>query len=147
MTAVPPGLTVRDAQILELLHGGANPRRVAAIGAYRRSWAAQDVDRVYAQHVAHTRAAATVWRPPHYPGQPRDVHLTRRQGEVLAELCAGLSSRQISRAHSRSEDTIKTQIGSVLRRLDATDRTQAVALVLTGRVRVLVPAQDRREAS
>lgn len=144
MTAIAPGLTVRDSQILELLRGGATPQRVADIGRYRRSWSTDDVDRVVRQHITREEAAHTVWRPQPYAGTSRDVHLTARQADVLAALCAGDSNSDIGVALGLAEDTVKSHVRAVIAALGADDRLHAAVLALTGRVRVLIPNQHRR---
>ncbi len=62
--------------------------------------------------------------------------LTQRESEVLAHLVRGMNNRAIARALYVSEDTVKTHVRAVLRKLDARDRTQAVAIALR---RGLVP--------
>lgn len=46
MTAIRPGLSARDAQIMQLLHDGAPMQRIIAIGAHRGSWNAWQVGAV-----------------------------------------------------------------------------------------------------
>lgn len=148
MTAIPPGLTVRDAQILELLRGGASRARTAAIGRHRRAWAPEDVDEVIAIHITPPpEARQAVWRPQPFAGVARDVVLTQRLVAVLDDVCAGLNNAEIAAAHRRSENTIAAQVKTLMRALTATSRIEMVALVLTGRVRVLVPIQKPQKAA
>jgi DNA-binding NarL/FixJ family response regulator len=62
--------------------------------------------------------------------------LTGREREVLAEIAQGRSNREIARALSVSEKTVKTHVSSVLAKLGVQDRTQAAL--------VAVRAQERR---
>jgi DNA-binding NarL/FixJ family response regulator len=62
--------------------------------------------------------------------------LTGREREVLAEIAQGRSNREIARALSVSEKTVKTHVSSVLAKLGVQDRTQAALLA--------VRAQERR---
>ncbi len=55
-----------------------------------------------------------------------DGHLTPRQLEVLALLCAGLSNKLICRQLNISPSTCKVHISSILRELGVTSRVQAV---------------------
>jgi DNA-binding NarL/FixJ family response regulator len=56
--------------------------------------------------------------------------LTGREREVLAEIASGRSNREIARALSVSEKTVKTHVSSVLAKLGVQDRTQAALLAV-----------------
>jgi DNA-binding NarL/FixJ family response regulator len=64
----------------------------------------------------------------YWPGA--HLGLTQREGEVLVNLVKGLNNRDIAGALFISEDTVKSHVRSVLRKLGAKDRTQAVSLAL-----------------
>jgi DNA-binding NarL/FixJ family response regulator len=57
-------------------------------------------------------------------------HLTTREREVLAELAKGRSNREIARALSVSEKTVKAHVSAVLAKLGVQDRTQAALLAV-----------------
>ena len=57
--------------------------------------------------------------------------LTRRESDVLDELLQGQSNRQIGRNLFISEDTVKSHVKAILRKLGARDRAHAVSLVLS----------------
>lgn len=57
-------------------------------------------------------------------------HLTAREREVLQLIAAGQSGKQIARTLLISERTVKFHTGSLLRKLGADNRAQAVALAL-----------------
>lgn len=54
--------------------------------------------------------------------------LTPRESEVLQALAAGLTNRAIARQLQVSENTIKFHVSSILTKLDAASRAEAVAL-------------------
>ena len=55
--------------------------------------------------------------------------ITRRELEVLALIAHGSSTAEIARALWITEDTVKTHVRRVLRRLGARTRAHAVAIV------------------
>lgn len=57
---------------------------------------------------------------------PRRPVLTVREQEVLRQLRAGLTRRQIARAEYRSENTVKSQMRSLYRKLEASDVEHAL---------------------
>jgi DNA-binding NarL/FixJ family response regulator len=73
-------------------------------------------------------------------GQPRchpaaaesaaELGLSRREREVLDEMMLGLGNRAIATRLCISEDTVKTHVKAVFRKLGARDRAHAVALAL-----------------
>jgi DNA-binding CsgD family transcriptional regulator len=58
------------------------------------------------------------------PAQP----LTPREIEVLGMLAEGLGNKTIARRLGISEHTVKFHVGSILAKLDASSRTEAVTL-------------------
>ena len=72
------------------------------------------------------RAAATVVaRDPR--ARPEDIALTQRELDVLALMAEGASNKMIARQLNISVHTVKFHVGSLLDKLDATGRTDAVA--------------------
>ncbi|GAA1883494.1 hypothetical protein GCM10009715_32320 [Paeniglutamicibacter psychrophenolicus] len=57
---------------------------------------------------------------------PRRPVLTAREQEVLRQLRAGMTRRQIAEADYRSENTVKTQMRSLYRKLEASDVEHAL---------------------
>jgi DNA-binding NarL/FixJ family response regulator len=56
--------------------------------------------------------------------------LSRREREVLAEVLAGLDNKRIAERLCISEDTVKSHVKAIFRKLGARDRAHAVALAL-----------------
>jgi DNA-binding NarL/FixJ family response regulator len=54
------------------------------------------------------------------------AHLTRREDEILDLLGKGLGNRELGQVLGVSEDTIKTHLKSLFRKLDVSDRAEAV---------------------
>jgi DNA-binding NarL/FixJ family response regulator len=67
-------------------------------------------------------------------GQPTDptdeFGLSRREREVLGEVLAGLGNKSIADRLCISEDTVKSHVKAIFRKLGARDRAHAVALAL-----------------
>lgn len=61
------------------------------------------------------------------PGDATDSTLTRRELEVLALVAEGASNKLIARRLGISVHTAKFHVGSLIDKLDATGRTDAVA--------------------
>jgi DNA-binding NarL/FixJ family response regulator len=57
--------------------------------------------------------------------EPAPDLLTPREREVLGLVAQGLANKAIARELGVSEKTVKTHVGSILRKLGVTDRTQA----------------------
>ncbi len=78
---------------------------------------------VHAGHVLLPPDVATALMAPATSG--RAGSLTAREQDVLAEIAAGRSNREIARALSLAEKTVKTHVSNVLMKLGVADRTQA----------------------
>jgi len=64
---------------------------------------------------------------PQWPGADAPGGLTRREAEVLAEIAAGLSNREIAAKLFISETTVKTHVNHLLVKTRMRDRAQLVA--------------------
>jgi DNA-binding NarL/FixJ family response regulator len=56
--------------------------------------------------------------------------LTRRELEVLHQLALGNANKQIAGLLAVSEDTVKAHVGNILHKLNANDRTHALAIAV-----------------
>ncbi len=78
------------------------------------------------RNVAGTPA---VVEPPGVPGSPLQ-RLTFRQREVLSHLAHGRSNKEIARCLGLLESTVKVHVKTILKKLAATNRTQAAMLAV-----------------
>jgi two-component system, NarL family, response regulator YdfI len=72
-------------------------------------------------------------------GEPTDTDpagLTARETQVLERAAKGLPNRAIARDLGVSEHTVKFHLASLFRKLDVSNRTQAVATYLGSRGRI-----------
>ena len=70
---------------------------------------------------------ALVSREAQVPVEPADIDLTPRERDVLVLMAEGASNKAIARQLGISVHTAKFHVGSLLDKLDATGRTDAVA--------------------
>lgn len=73
-------------------------------------------------------SAARLQRGEFWPGAR--LGLTQRESEVLGLMVRGLSNRAIANELVVGDETVKTHVGSIYRKLAVTDRSQAVAAAL-----------------
>ena len=74
-----------------------------------------------------TAAVALVSREAQSLLEPGDIELTPRERDVLVLMAEGASNKAIARQLGISVHTAKFHVGSLLDKLDATGRTDAVA--------------------
>jgi len=72
-----------------------------------------------------------------------ELGLSRREREVLDELMLGLDNKAIAIRLCISEDTVKSHVKAIFRKLGARDRAHAVALALGSAPPAAVPAPAR----
>jgi DNA-binding CsgD family transcriptional regulator len=77
--------------------------------------------------VGQTADVAIVLRGAQSRSEPPDVELTPRELDVLVLMAEGASNKAIARQLGISVHTAKFHVGSILDKLDATGRTDAVA--------------------
>ncbi|MBM3133288.1 MAG: response regulator transcription factor [Chloroflexi bacterium] len=61
---------------------------------------------------------------------PVNAPITDRETEILSYVARGFGNKQIAHALNISEQTIKNHMTSILRKLDASDRTHAVVMAM-----------------
>ncbi|MCA9864295.1 MAG: response regulator transcription factor, partial [Thermomicrobiales bacterium] len=89
---------------------------------FNDAWAA---GRAWPRHLAVAGAGALLATPT--PAAPRLPQLTRRERDVLRELSAGKSNREIGEALFVSPTTVATHVASLYRKIGVNSRAQAVA--------------------
>lgn len=128
-------LTVYDDEqyLFEALRAGASgylTKQITAeelIGHLRRVLAGEIViDPALAGRVALT--AARLQRGEFWPGAR--LGLSRRESEVLELIVRGTSNKEIASSLVLGEETVKTHVRSILRKLEVSDRAQAVGCAL-----------------
>jgi len=67
----------------------------------------------------------------------RNEHLTMRELEVLQLISKGLSNQEIANRLFLSEKTVKNHLTNIFRKIDVTDRTQAVLYSIKNKIVVL----------
>ncbi len=86
------------------------------------------MDAIRTVHAGKTRIPAAVAQ--RLADRMAGQELTARELEVLREIVAGKSNKEIGRDLSISEATVKTHINSLLSKMGVTDRTQAATTAL-----------------
>jgi DNA-binding NarL/FixJ family response regulator len=77
-------------------------------------------------------------------GAPPATSLNNREADILNLIAQGLSNRAIAAALGLSEQTVKNHVTSILRKMKASNRTQAASLVFQNNVvHAEVPAEKR----
>lgn len=117
------GYLVKDAGPAELL----TAIRAAAAGESPVS--PRLVRRLIDSFVLVPPAASAAGRPATAPSTL--ARLTAREREILAAIGLGLTNAEIAARLHVAESTVKTHVGSVLRKLEVRDRVQAVILAQT----------------
>lgn len=105
-------------------------RMAVAIRAGARGYLSKDVDPVALVAAVRSVAAGHLLLEPSaaealMTGPAISETLTAREREVLTLLAEGRSNREIARALTVSEKTVKTHVSSILLKLGLADRTQA----------------------
>ena len=67
-------------------------------------------------------------------GENQALPLTLRESQVLRHIAFGLSNREIGRSLKISVETVKEHVQNILRKIDATDRTQAAVLAVRNKL-------------
>ena len=122
-----------DASIAAALHAGAigyltkDAGRRELLAAIRAAAAGQAV---FDPEVGARLVAGFAPPPPDDDLRSRFPALTAREADVLALVAKGSSNPEIAAALFLSPATVKSYVTTILAKLDATSRAQAIALVL-----------------
>lgn len=123
-----------DARVIVLTTYDGDEDISQALRAGARAYLLKDASRaelmeaIEAVHRGETRIPPEVGArlAEHVAGQP----LTPRELDVLSEIVAGRSNKEIGSALSLSEGTVKFHVNNILAKLGASDRTQAATLAI-----------------
>ncbi|GAA3218349.1 response regulator transcription factor [Actinocorallia longicatena] len=128
-------LSVYDDEqyVFEALRAGAAGyllKRVDGLELVRRLEEVAEGETVVDPTLAGRMAAsvARLNRGEFWPGANRG--LTQRESEVLSLLVGGLSNRAIASRLHLSEETVKSHLRTLYRKLEVTDRSAAIAIAL-----------------
>lgn len=125
-----------------LLTGSSAPRSVlSALDAQVDGYVLKDVAPAELSAAIRQVAAGKSYFHPavaelahHRPAEHADTaslpHLTPRELEVLALMATTATNREIAQQLTLSEETVRSHVKSILRKLDARNRTQAVVEAL-----------------
>lgn len=119
-----------ESYVTEALRAGADGYTLKTIG---HKELADTIRRVMAgEPVLHPAVARTVLADfaAITRGESPPGRLSAREREVVKLLAQGLSNKQIARQLGIGVETVKTHVSSILTKLGAADRTQAVVLAL-----------------
>lgn len=135
-------LTHREIQVLTLVAAGGTREEISRSLGMAPGTVASHMARIYralgARNAAHAVALAHgvgVIAPQPLPAAP---FVSRRERQVLAGLAYGLTSAQVALSLSLSNDTVKTHLRRVYRKLDASCGANAVDAAISRRLLAVV---------
>ncbi len=128
--------TATALAVVALVTGEAQAAEALAAGARAVVFRDAGADRLAAALVAAARGLAVLepslsstWlRPPAAPASPGAEGLTPREREVLALLAEGLANKAIAQRLGISERTAKFHVESILAKLGAESRSEAIVI-------------------
>jgi DNA-binding NarL/FixJ family response regulator len=123
----------RSMPTLGIVAHGASPERHlanAAIQAGASSYVARTAGAAELRRAVDAASAQEAFIDPAVPPKGSRGKLTRRQREILQLLANGESTTVAARELDLSEETVKTHTKNTLARLEARNRTHAVAIAL-----------------
>ena len=118
--------------------------RTETEAAWRR--AAADLDAGDHAFLGLQTVAPKPGHPPPVPAPRRDALLTAREREVVELMATGATNHAVARELVVSPDTVKTHVSSILRKLGASTRADAVARYLRLQTPDEQPARSRPPA-
>ncbi|MEP6697341.1 MAG: response regulator transcription factor [Pseudonocardiales bacterium] len=124
-----------EVYLLESARAGGSGYLLKGVHAERLVDAIERVqhgESVIDPHIIGRVPARAVGRANDWPGITRG--LSRRESEVLQEMARGLDNRHIAQRLFISEETVKSHVKAVLRKLRARDRAQGVVIALRDRI-------------
>ncbi len=111
-----------DAQALRAIKAGAS-------GYLLKSMLRKElVETIRVVHAGHRRIDGGI--ASEIAEHKADDELTQREHDVLSQVAAGGANREIATRLGISEETVKSHLKSVMNKLGASDRTQAVVVAL-----------------
>lgn len=131
-------LSVREREVLRLIAAGATKQSAADHLGVSRSTVNAHVSRAHdvlgvdsaAEAVAHAARRRLITLPS-APAKPADLaRLSRRERDLLPLLAAGYTNREIAGRWRVAENTVKTHVYRLLKRIGARSRAHAVGLAI-----------------
>ncbi len=102
----------------------------AALQAGATTYVSRGCEAEHLKAAVHAALDHKVFEEPAMPPKGARGKLTRRQREILQMLANGESSTAAARELGLGEETVKTHTKNILTRLEARNRTEAVALAM-----------------
>ncbi len=124
-------LTVyEDERVVEILSAGADAYVLKDAAPEELMAAIRKVAEGREKGTARLRAAPGTAKEAPREGRQEDVHLTRREKDILELLVKGNSNKEIAGILIISEKTAKNHLTNIFRKLAVKDRTQAAVYAL-----------------
>jgi DNA-binding NarL/FixJ family response regulator len=123
------GLQEREREALQLAYEGKSAKDMASLLQISVKKAESCLRKIVLNHVL----PPLLWTPKDQ-GKALAVSLTSREREILSCIRSGKSTGEISSMLDISQDTVKYHVKNIFQKLNATNRSQAIAIALENKI-------------